>query len=194
MDDSCAAIITLLTVSFGSNNKAKTVIVQQGIVPPNQTFQSGQQIIQTTLTSTPQYAGKMPVNQPMAAPPVQPQISSTNTSQALEPAPNEATTFSPPSMDEIDKLAEEARNLELARDFEAAANLYQEAGLFAEAGRIRKTHLEKDQPVVQIGQIGDSLVKDSVIMSESAKAPTCPSCGIEIQPNWKFCPSCKSSL
>ena len=44
--------------------------------------------------------------------------------------------------------------------------MYQKAGLFAEAGRVRQTYLENDKPMVQIGQIGDSVVKDSVIMSE----------------------------
>ena len=67
------------------------------------------------------------------------------------------------------------------------------AGLFAEAGRIRQTYLENDKPMVQIGQIGDSVVKDSVIMGEQ-KSQLCPGCGVVIQPEWNFCPSCNSPL
>jgi hypothetical protein len=99
-----------------------------------------------------------------------------------------------PTMDEINKLAAEANNLELARDFAKAAELYQKAGLFAEAGRIRKTYLENDKPVVQIGQIGDSVVKDSVIMGQQNQPTACRNCGLETQPEWKFCPSCNIPL
>ena len=190
----CSSIIVALSISFGSNKKTKTVIVQQGFIPQNQTIQSGQQIIQTRTVMNPGYAGKMPVNQQMVTSQPQKQTSQLMSSQPPIQKPQQKTSLAAPSMDEIEKLASEARNLELARDFEAAANRYQEAGLFAEAGRVRKEHLEKDKPVVQIGQIGDSVVKDSVIMGDSLKPPTCQGCGIEIQPEWKFCPSCKSPL
>jgi len=82
----------------------------------------------------------------------------------------------------------------LARDFEKAADLYQKAGLFAEAGRVRQEHLEKDKTIVKIGQIGDSVVKDSVVIGQQSKSSGCNNCGAEVQSEWKFCPSCNNSL
>ena len=92
-------------------------------------------------------------------------------------------------------LAQQAKNLEMARDFKGAADMYQKAGLFAEAGRVRQSHLEKDdKPVVQIGQVGNSIVKDSVVMANTNQSINCPNCGSEIQADWKFCPACNSPL
>ena len=92
-------------------------------------------------------------------------------------------------------LAQQAKNLEMARDFKGAADMYQKAGLFAEAGRVRQSHLEKDdKPMVQIGQVGDSVVKDSVVMGNTNQTMNCPSCGSTIQADWKFCPSCNMPL
>ena len=64
---------------------------------------------------------------------------------------------------------EEAQNLELARNWEGAAEAYEKAGLYAEAGRIRKEHLENTQPVVQIGKVGDTILHDSVMISEDSE-------------------------
>ena len=64
---------------------------------------------------------------------------------------------------------EEAQNLELARNWEGAAEAYEKAGLYAEAGRIRKEHLENSQPVVQIGKVGDTILHDSVMISEDSE-------------------------
>lgn len=92
-------------------------------------------------------------------------------------------------------VAQQAKNLELARDFEGAAKLYQKAGLFGEAGRIRKEYIEKDDsPMVQIGHVGDSIVRDSVVMNEVNPADHCQHCGVSIQPDWRFCPGCNSSI
>ena len=64
---------------------------------------------------------------------------------------------------------EEAQNLELARNWKGAAEAYEKAGLYAEAGRIRKEHLENSQPVVQIGKVGDTILHDSVMISEDSE-------------------------
>jgi len=63
-----------------------------------------------------------------------------------------------------------ARNLETARDWEGAAKAYQEAGLFGEAGRIRQENLEDDDDkvVLNIDRIGDTVLHDSVMMSDSS--------------------------
>ena len=61
---------------------------------------------------------------------------------------------------------QEARNLELARNWEEAAKAYEKAGMYAEAGRIRKEHLEDKQPIVKIGKVGDTILHDSVMISE----------------------------
>ena len=50
-----------------------------------------------------------------------------------------------------------------------AAEAYEKAGLYAEAGRIRKEHLENTQPVVQIGKVGDTILHDSVMISEDSE-------------------------
>jgi len=64
------------------------------------------------------------------------------------------------------ELVLKAQNLELARDWEKAALTYQEAGLYEEAGRIRMEHLENQGSVVNIGQLGDTVLNDSVIVEE----------------------------
>ena len=186
----CCLGLIMMVVALSTGNAAnKTIIVQQGYVPQTTMVQPQQQVIRTGAVVNPRMTGRMPLetNRPK---PVnqQPTVHSTRANQTK---PNNQT--SAPSMDEIDKLAKEAKNLELARDFTKAAEMYQKAGLFAEAGRIRQTYLENDKPIVQIGQIGDSVVKDSVIMGEQ-KSNLCPGCGVVIQPEWNFCPSCNSPL
>ena len=89
--------------------------------------------------------------------------------------------------------AAEARNLELARNWEDAADAYQEAGMFSEAGRIRQEHLEQSQPMVQIGQVGNTVLNDSVMIAEST-TKTCASCGNVPDPSWKICPHCSNPL
>ena len=64
---------------------------------------------------------------------------------------------------------QEARNLELARNWEEAAKAYEKAGMYAEAGRIRKEHLEDKQPIVKIGKVGDTILHDSVVISEDSE-------------------------
>ena len=100
-----------------------------------------------------------------------------------------------PAQNNQQGLAQQAKNLEMARDFKGAADMYQKAGLFAEAGRVRQHHLEKDdKPMVQIGQVGNSVVKDSVVMGTTNQPTNCQSCGSPIQPDWKFCPSCNMPI
>lgn len=90
--------------------------------------------------------------------------------------------------------AADARNLELARNWEDAAEAYQKAGMFAEAGRIRQAHLEKEeQAMVQIGQVGNTVLNDSVMVAESTPK-TCASCGNVSDPSWKICPHCSNPL
>lgn len=64
---------------------------------------------------------------------------------------------------------QEARNLELARNWEEAAKAYEKAGMYAEAGRIRKEHLEDKQPIVKIGKVGDTILHDSVMISDDSE-------------------------
>ena len=90
-------------------------------------------------------------------------------------------------------LIQKARNLEKARDFEGAAKAYQDAGMYEEAGRIRQEFLEDSRPVVQIGQLGDTVLNDSVMMT-SESGLRCPSCGASVEENWKICPHCSSAL
>lgn len=173
----------LIVASLVSKPATKAVVVQQGFVPQAQVVQGRTQVIQTGAVVKTGFGGTMPTQKARA--PVQTQQSNQ------QPKPQQGGA---PTMDEINKWAAEANNLELARDFEKAAELYQKAGLFAEAGRIRQTYLENDKPVVQIGQIGDSVVKDSVIMGQQNQPQICRNCNVEIQPEWKFCPSCNIPL
>ena len=161
----CFGIIMLIVGASTPNAAPRAYVVQQPVMPTHTTI-----IQQQAAPST----GGMPVNQPKAAP-------STSSKSAA------------PTMADIESMANQARNLELARDFDKAADMYQKAGMFAEAGRIRKTYLENDKPVVQIGQIGDSVVKDSVIIGDKTEL-ICHNCGAETQANWKFCPSCNTPL
>ena len=179
----CGGIIMIIVASLASKPATKTVVVQQGYVPQGQVVQNRTQVIQTRPVVKTGFTGTMPTQKARAS------VQTQQTNQ--QPKPQQSAA---PSMDEINKLAAEANNLELARDFKKAAELYQKAGLFAEAGRIRKTYLENDKPVVQIGQIGDSVVKDSVIMGQQNQPQTCRNCGAETQPEWKFCPSCNIPL
>ena len=186
----CCSGLIMMVVALSTGNAAKkTIIVQQGFVPQTTAVQPQQQVIRTGAVINPSMTGRMPLdanrNKPVN------QQSNTQPTKTNQPKPNNQSGA--PSMDEIDRLSKEAKNLELARDFTKAAELYQRAGLFAEAGRIRQTYLENDKPMVQIGQIGDSVVKDSVIMGEQ-KSQLCPGCGVVIQPEWNFCPSCNSPL
>ena len=183
----CSGIIMLIVASLASKPATKAVVVQQGFVPQAQVVQGRTQVIQSGAVVKTGFTGTMPTQKARA--PIQTQ--QTNQQSNQQPKPQQGGA---PTMDEINKLAAEANNLELARDFEKAAELYQKAGLFAEAGRIRQTYLENDKPVVQIGQIGDSVVKDSVIMGQRNQPQTCRNCGVETQPEWKFCPSCNIPL
>lgn len=183
----CSGIIMLIVASLASKPATKAVVVQQGFVPQAQVVQGRTQVIQTGAVVKTGFSGTMPTQKSRA--PIQTQ--QTNQQSNQQPKPQQGGA---PTMDEINKLAAEANNLELARDFEKAAELYQKAGLFAEAGRIRQTYLENDKPVVQIGQIGDSVVKDSVIMGQQNQPQICRNCNVEIQPEWKFCPSCNIPL
>lgn len=180
----CGAIIVGIVAMSAGSTSTRAVVVNQNYVPQATVAQPTQQVIQTGSKVRGGNFGQMPLN-------VNRQKS---TAQETQPTFTDSVdSKTAPSMDEIDKLAQEAKNLELARDFPRAAEMYQKAGLFAEAGRIRQTYLEKDQPMVQIGQIGDSVVKDSVIMGDK-QSNMCPSCGSATQPEWKFCPSCNSPL
>ena len=179
----CGGIIMLIVASVSGKPASKTVVVQQGFVPQGQVVQGRTQVIQTGAVVKTGFTGTMPTQKARA---------SVQTQQPVQQP--KAKQVAAPTMDEINKLAAEANNLELARDFEKAAEMYQKAGLFAEAGRIRQTYLENDKPVVQIGQIGDSVVKDSVIMGQQNQPQICRNCNVEIQPDWKFCPSCNIPL
>jgi hypothetical protein len=161
----CFSLIAgIVAISYGS--KKATVVVQQ--MPQMYTQPVVQQVIQQPVQQ--RYQGQMPMQQ----------------SQHQQRQPTQGNQ---------QNLAQQAKNLEMARDFKGAADMYQKAGLFAEAGRVRQSHLEKDdKPVVQIGQVGNSVVKDSVVMGATNQPTNCPNCGSSIQADWKFCPSCNSPL
>ena len=183
----CGGLVMMLVALSTGGAAKKTIIVQQGYVPQTTMVQPNTKVIRTGAVVNPAMTGRMPLDTNRNKPSHQSNIQSNKTTKAKPSQPGA------PSMDEIDKLSREAKNLELARDFAKAAEMYQKAGLFAEAGRIRQTYLENDKPMVQIGQIGDSVVKDSVIMGDK-KSNLCPSCGVVTQPEWNFCPSCNSPL
>lgn len=86
-----------------------------------------------------------------------------------------------------------ARNLELARNWEDAAKAYEKAGMYEQAGRIRQEHLEQSQPVVQIGHVGNTVLNDSVMVSENSQR-MCTNCGQPVEATWNICPHCSSQL
>ena len=164
---SCCFSLLAGIIALSHGSKKATVVVQQ--MPQMYTQQVVQQPVQQRQPIRQQPQGQMPVQQQQ---------------QQRQPTQNNQQN-----------LAQQAKNLEMARDFKGAADMYQKAGLFAEAGRVRQSHLEKDdKPMVQIGQVGDSVVKDSVVMGNTNQTMNCPSCGSTIQADWKFCPSCNLPL
>ena len=165
----CSGFITgIVALSLSFNGGRKTMIVQ----------------------TIPQIAVGPIAPQMYAQQSPQTQVRQQPASRVISAPPNK-----PPAPDMANSVAKQAKNLELARDFEGAAKLYQKAGLFGEAGRIRKEYLEKNEsPMVQIGHVGDSIVRDSVVMNEPHSTGICKSCGLQIQPDWKFCPGCNSSI
>ena len=112
-----------------------------------------------------------------------------------QPVQQQTTTNSQGSNSqaEIDAWIGKARNLELARNWEEAAKAYEKAGMFAEAGRIRQEHLEQSQPVVQIGQVGNTVLNDSVMISDNS-IKSCANCGAVVEPTWNICPNCTNQL
>jgi hypothetical protein len=162
---SCCFSLLAGIIALSHGSKKTTVLVQQ--MPQMYTQPVIQQVIQQPIQQRPQ--GQIPAQQ---------------TQQQRQPPQGNQQN-----------LAHQAKNLEMARDFKGAADMYQKAGLFAEAGRVRQNHLEKDdKPVVQIGQVGNSVVKDSVVMGTTNQLNNCQNCGSSIQAGWKFCPSCNSPL
>lgn len=120
---------------------------------------------------------------------------------APRPTPIQQRTAAPlPAETSIAILAENARNLEKARDFDAAATMYQKAGMYEDAGRVRQAHLEKEeQAMVQIGQVGNKVLNDSVMVGDSsAPAATataniniCEMCQNVVETGWNVCPHCQ---
>tara|TARA_B110000902_G_scaffold109673_1_gene129506 strand:+ start:165 stop:944 length:780 start_codon:yes stop_codon:yes gene_type:complete len=176
---SCCFSVIAGIVALSIGNSKQTVIVQQmpQIYAPQPIIQ---QVIHQPVQQAPR--GQMPIQQP---PPTQQAPRGQMPMQTRPPKP----TVNPQG------FAQQAKNLEMARDFQGAADMFQKAGLFAEAGRVRQKFLEKeDKPVVQIGQVGNSVVQDSVIMGSSLQPNICNGCNSSIQPDWKFCPSCNAPI
>ena len=100
---------------------------------------------------------------PVVQPPVQPRV--------VAPHHAPPVRVTPPATPVKNKAmwVQEARNLELARNWEEAAKAYEKAGMYAEAGRIRKEHLEDKQPIVKIGKVGDTILHDSVMISDDSE-------------------------
>lgn len=87
----------------------------------------------------------------------------------------------------------QAQNLERARDFEGAAKAYQEAGAFDQAGRVRQQFLENTQPIVNIGNVGDTIMHDSVLISDN-QSKHCSACNHQVENDWILCPNCQTRL
>ena len=117
---------------------------------------------------------------------------------APHPAPQPAQRIAAPQpAASAASLAANAKNLEKARDFEAAAKMYQKAGMYEDAGRVRQAHLEKEeQAVVQIGQVGNTVLNDSVMINDGAPAgpKTCWACQSSVEDTWAVCPNCEAAL
>lgn len=86
-----------------------------------------------------------------------------------------------------------AKNLELARNWEDAAMAYEKAGMYSEAGRVRQENLEQSQPMVQIGQVGNTVLNDSVMITDGNQR-TCPNCSQPVEAEWNICPHCSNQL
>ena len=175
---SCCFSVIAGIVALSIGNSKQTVIVQQ--MPQ---MYAPQPIIQQVIHQPIQQAPRRQV--PMQPPPPQQAPRGQMPMPQRPPKP----TVNPQG------FAQQAKNLEMARDFQGAADMFQKAGLFAEAGRVRQKFLEKeDKPVVQIGQVGNSVVQDSVIMGSSPQPNICNGCKSSIQPDWKFCQSCNAPI
>lgn len=91
-----------------------------------------------------------------------------------------------------------ARQRELARDYDAAISEYEAAEEFSEAGRIRGMLQSQgkggNSPVqVNIGQVGDSVIQDSVVMNDApAVSMNCASCSQQLNAEWSHCPYCNT--
>ena len=73
--------------------------------------------------------------------------------------------------------------------------MYQKAGSYEDAGRVRQAHLEKEQAMVKIGQVGNTVLNDSVMVNnEAQEETTCWVCQKPIQQGWSVCPHCQASL
>lgn len=109
-----------------------------------------------------------------------------------------------------------AQQREMARDYDGAVREYEAAGEFSEAGRVRSLIQNMGQsnqaaPVqVNIGQVGNSVVQDSVVMANQQPSPqpvaapqqvaapvsnnVCRHCNAAITPGWQYCPSCNNPV
>jgi len=47
--------------------------------------------------------------------------------------------------------------------------------------------------MVQIGQVGNTVLNDSVMIADNSQK-TCGNCGNVAEPTWKICPHCSSQL
>ena len=168
----------IIALSHGRSKPIVTIQQMPQMYAPQPVVQQViQQVIQQPVQQRPQV--QMPVQQ-------HPQVQIP-----LQQSPQRQA---PPAQSTVN-LAQQAKDLEMARDFGGAAEMYQKAGLFAEAGRVRQSHLEKDEtPMVQIGQVGNSVVKDSVVMDNTSQSNMCHNCGSSTQVGWKFCPKCNSQI
>ena len=75
--------------------------------------------------------------------------------------------------------------------------MYQKAGMYEDAGRVRQAHLEKEeQAMVQIGQVGNTVLNDSVMINDGAPTgpKTCWACQNTIEETWAVCPNCEAAL
>ena len=163
----CGSLIFAISALSTKNDNRRVVVIQK---QQPQYVPVVQQVIQQPVIQQPII--RQPVVQPRQVTPNRPPPSSK--AQALE-------------------WSRKARNLELARNWEDAAKAYEKAGMYSEAGRVRQENLEQSQPMVQIGQVGNTVLNDSVMITDGGQK-TCPSCGKSVEASWNICPHCSSQL
>ena len=186
----CLPGLVLLVLGRGKPNKNQIIIVQ------------GQQPVQQVMMQP-------VIQQPMIQQPVVQQ----QVAQPMQSADSMKAQFVQDKKLEHLKIAQQR---EMARDYEGAIREYEAAEEFSEAGRVRSLMQNIGQsnqaaPVqVNIGQVGSSVVQDSVVMANQQPSPqpvaapqqvagpvsngVCRHCNAAITPGWQYCPSCNNPV
>lgn len=157
--------------------------------------------------------GQQPVQQVMMQPVIQQPVVQQQVAQPMQSADTMKAQFVQDKKLEHLKIAQQR---EMARDYEGAIREYEAAEEFSEAGRVRSLMQNMGQsnqaaPVqVNIGQVGSSVVQDSVVMANQQPNPqpvaapqqvaatvsndVCRHCNAAITPGWQYCPACNNPV